>query len=143
MKRFLLLFPLFVLLLSACETASPAAPTAIPLPVIQVDAAHMTTVNLAYEIPAGQGFVLNASNYDFGLPGGPTAIQVVMKGRVYQAEWTSGASSQSVLASDLKPLAGSSQLAGFSTGQQLIISIGTLKTDGRFVPKWAAVVNIR
>jgi hypothetical protein len=143
MKRSVLISTLFALFFTACGTTSPAAPTAAPLPVIRVDAAHMTTVNLAYEIPAGEGFVLDASSYDFGVPGGPTTMQVVMSGRVYQANWTSGATSQTVLAADLKPLAGSSQLAGFSAGQQLILSIGTLKTNEHFSPIWVAVVNIK
>jgi hypothetical protein len=145
MKRLLLVSTLLVLLFTACGTSSPAipaTPTAAPLPVLVVDEQHMTTVNLAYEISAGDGFVLDASNYEFSPAGEPSLVQVVVSGRVFQGNWTSGATSQAVRAATLKPLAGSSQLAGFSAGQQLIISIGYQKTNGRFSPLWVAVVNI-
>ena len=128
MKRFIFLSLLFVLSLSACGTASPVAPTAMPtaapLPVLQVDSQHMLTPNLAYEIPAGEGFVLDASNYDFGIPGGPTAVEVVIGGLGYQSVWASGATSQTVLATGLTPLSGAApSQKGFFTGQQLLLSV--------------------
>jgi hypothetical protein len=145
MKRLFLVSTLFVLLFTACGTSSPeipATPTDVPLPVLVVDEQHMTTVNLEYEVPAGDGFVLDASKYEFSPAGEPALVQVVVNGRVFQGNWASGATSQAVRAAELKPLAGSSQLTGFSAGQQLIISIGYLKTNGRFSPLWVAVVNI-
>lgn len=143
MKRFVLLSTLFVLLISACGTTSAVSPTAIPLPVIQVDSAHMTTVNLVYEIPAGEGFVLDASNYDFGLSGEPTMVQVVMKGGVYQAAWSAETANQTIRAADLEPAGSFPRLAGFTSGQQLIVAIGLLTPKGKFSPLWVGVVNIK
>ncbi len=141
MKQLLLSSTVFVLFLSACGTA-PTEMSA-SLPVIQVDAAHMINPGLAYEIPAGAGFVLDASSYDFGTSSGPAAVQVVLGGHAYQGNWTSGAVSQSILAAELEPIGGAARLTGFLTGQELIVSIGSLSSKGRFTPMWVAVVDVK
>jgi hypothetical protein len=143
MKRLFLVSAICVLLLSACGTASTAASTVTPapLPVLQVDAQHMLTPDLAYNISAGEGFVLDASNYDFGTASGPTVVQVVMGGRVYQTNWVSGATSQAIRAVELEPAPGLARLSVFSAGQQLIVAIGSLDAHGQFSPMWVGVVN--
>ena len=147
MKHIIFVSTLFALILSACGNAPAVAPTAAPvtvsLPVIQVDTQHMTTPNLAYEIPAGPGFVLDASNYDFGTASGPSVVQVVMNSRAYQGTWASGEKLQAVRAADLTPIAGAKPISNFDSGQQLIVAIGTLSANGRFAPIWVGVVNVK
>jgi hypothetical protein len=145
MKRLFLVPNLLVLLLSACGTTPSAAPTvtSAPLPVLLVDAEHMIKPGLAYEIPAGEGFVLDASSFDFGTPTGPTTVQVVIKGLIYQTTWMSGATSQAIRAEELLPARGSSHLTVFDAGQELIIAIGSLTNTGRFSPMWVAVVDVK
>ena len=145
MKRLIILASFACLLISACSTApSASAPTStpVPLPVLVVDEAHMTTVNLAYEIPAGNGFVLDASQYNFG-SSTPMAVQVVTGNLFYQSAWAKNATQQTVLVTDLQPLLNAKPLRAFSAGQQLIVSIGSLSTQGRFKPIWVGVVNVK
>jgi hypothetical protein len=131
-----------LIVLSACGTA-PTAPTEVPLPVVLVDSQHMLTPNLAYEIPAGPGFVLDASSHNFGTAVGPSAVQIVLSGRFYQAAWLSGATRMPILAADLKPVTGTTGLAVFSSGQQMIVAIGSISDKGQFNPLWVAVVNVK
>jgi hypothetical protein len=144
MRRLFLLFILVASVCNACDTTSSAAPTptTVPLPVLVVDKVHMTTPGLVYEIPAGNGFILDASGYDFG-SSTPMAVQVVMGNSSYQVEWTENASRQSVSVSGLKPLFNAQPLTTFVAGQQLIVSIGKLNMQGRFKPLWVGVVNVK
>ena len=141
MKRLIPVSAIFVLLLNTCGTPPTDAPA--PLPVLQVDAQHMLTPDIAYEIPAGGGFVLDASNYDFGTASGPTAVQVVTEGRVYQTNWVSGATSQAIRAAELETTPGLARLSVFSAGQQLIVAIGALDANGQFSPMWVAAVDVK
>ena len=146
MKRLVITLLLLPILLGACASQTTPAPAPVstppPLPVLVVDEAHMTTAGLTYQIPAGTGFVLDASGYDFG-SSLPTAVQVVTGSRFYQGTWAQDASSQAVLASDLTPLFNAAPLTAFSAGQQLIVSIGTLPSPGRFKPIWVAVIDVK
>lgn len=145
MKRLIIILALFASLLSACATATATpAPTSTPapLPIVVVDSTHMTTANLSYQIPAGSGFVLDASQYDFG-SSTPTAVQVVVGNVFYQSTWAENATQQTVQVSDLKPLFNAKALTAFSSGQQLIVSIGSLTMQGRFKPIWVAVINVK
>lgn len=126
-------------MLSSCTTATP---TPDPLPVVIVDQQHMNTAGLAYQIPAGSGFVLDASAYDFG-SSTPRAVQVVSGNLFYQTDWAENAAQQTVLVSDLQPLFNAKPLAAFSAGQQLIVSIGSLTAQGRFQPIWVGVINVK
>lgn len=145
MKRLIIVLGLFASLLNACTNATTTpAPTVTPapLPIVTVDSAHMTTANLAYEIPAGVGFVLDASQYDFG-SAIPMAVQVVTGNLFYQSTWTENATQQAVLVSNLQPLLNAKPLSAFSSGQQLIVSIGSLTAQGRFKPIWVAVIDVK
>jgi hypothetical protein len=143
MKRHIPALALFFFLLSACTTNAPApTSTPKPLPVLVVDQQHMTTAGLTYQIPAGSGFVLDASAYDFG-SSTPMAVQVVTGNFFYQTKWTENATRQSVLVSDLQPILNAKPLASFSAGQQLIVSIGSLNMQGRFKPIWVGVIDVK
>lgn len=145
MKRLFIISALVTLLLSACGSSPTAAvtPTELPLPVVQVDAQHMLSPDLAYEIPAGAGFVLDASTYVFGTAEGPNAVQVVMNGRAYQTTWAAGETVQTIRAVQLTPPGGSAGLSTFTAGKQLIVAIGTASINGRFEPLWVGVVNVK
>lgn len=146
MKQIVFISALLILL-SACGSAPAATPTAlpteIPLPVVQVDTQHMITPNLAYEIPAGQGFALDASAYDFGIADGPSAVQVVMSGRAFQTAWLPGATRMPIFASALEPVTGTGRLGAFPSGLQLIVAIGSVSEKGQFEPAWVGVVNVQ
>ena len=142
MKRLIPALIVFLSLLSACTTSAPATSTPAPLPVLVVDQQHMTTVGLTYQIPAGNGFVLDASDFDFG-SSTPMAVQVVIGNFFYQTKWTENATRQSVLVSDLQPLFNAKPLATLSAGQQLIVSIGSLSMQGRFKPIWVGVIDVK
>ena len=142
MKRLIPALIVFLSLLSACTTSAPATSTPAPLPVLVVDQQHMTTAGLTYQIPAGNGFVLDASDYDFG-SSTPMAVQVVIGNFFYQTKWTENATRQSVLVSDLQPLFNAKPLATLSAGQQLIVSIGSLNMQGRFKPIWVGVIDVK
>ena len=147
MKRFVFIFALLALIFSACgtgNTASPTpAPTEEPLPVIGIDVEHMINPGDAYEIPAGAGFILDGSGYDFGIPDGPSEIQVVLDGHAFTVAWLPGALTQTVRAGSLLPPPGFNPLTGFPSGKQLIIAVGRISDKGRFEPLWVAVVNVR
>ena len=142
MKRLIPALIVFLSLLSACTTSAPATSTPAPLPVLVVDQQHMTTAGLTYQIPAGNGFVLDASDFDFG-SSTPMAVQVVTGNLFYQMNWAENATRQSVLVSDLQPLFNAKPLATLSAGQQLIVSIGSLNMQGRFKPIWVGVIDVK
>ena len=146
MRRFVFILALFALLLSACgggNVSATAAPTSAPLPVIQLDVEHMINPAMAYEIPAGEGFVLNATGFDFGVADGPSRVQVVMDGHAFTGTWASGETIQTILAASLLPPAGFNPLTGFPSGKQLIVAVGRMSEHNRFEPLWAATVNVR
>lgn len=145
MKRFIPAFLIFTFLFGACTRATPAptpTSTSTPLPVVLVDKEHMTTAGLVYQIPAGNGFILDASGYDFG-PSTPMSVQVVTGNFFYQMDWAENADKQSILVSELQPLLSAKPLSAFSAGQQLIVSIGSLTMQGRFKPIWVGVIDVK
>lgn len=146
MKRFAFIV-LLVLVLAACGANGASEPTVVPtdvpLPVIQIDVEHMINPTLAYEIPAGAGFILDASGFDFGVSDGPTSVQVVIENHAYTGIWKSGERIQTVRAESLLPPSGFKPLTGFFSGKQLIISVGKTSANERFEPLWVAVVNVR
>lgn len=147
MKRVLFVWAMFALILSACvadNTPAPTlAPTEAPLPVLAIDVEHMINPNEAYEIPAGAGFILDGSGYDFGIPDGPSEIQVVLDGHAFTGTWLPGALTQAVRAESLLPPPGFKPLTGFPSGKQMIIAVGRISDKGRFEPLWVAVVNVK
>ncbi len=163
MKRLFTFASLISLFLTACGTAStptvsatsvssvvptiPAALTQVSLPVVKVDQAHMDTSGLNYIIPAGAGFIFDASGFNFKLPNGqaasPTAIQIVAGSRAYQSTWTAGATSQTVNAAELTPVANAQPLTQFESGMQLIVSIGLINSFGHYQPLWVAVISVQ
>jgi len=146
MKRFAFTLWL-VLVLAACGTNGPseptAAPTEVPLPVIQLDVEHMVNPTLSYEIPAGAGFVLDATGYDFGTADGPSMVQVVLDGHAFTGSWPNGETTYTVRAESLLPPAGFKPLTGFPPGKQMILAVGRMSAKGRFEPLWVATVNVK
>jgi len=153
MKRLITLSTLLVLTLSACggkatpfPTAAIAAPTQAlqneSLPVITVDTEHLVSPNLAYEIPSGPGFVLDASAYVFGTPTGPTLVQVILDGQTYTGNWTAANNIQTVRAENLLPPPGFKPLIAFPAGKQIIVVIGRLSDAGRVEHMWLAAVDV-
>jgi hypothetical protein len=146
MKPIVLMGVLIILVLSACgtsDTATVTAPTPVALPLVSVDLDHMINPTNAYAIPAGEGFILNAAGFDFGIANGPTAIQLSMDGHVYSGVWTKGAVTQEVLASSLLPPAGFMALTGFPAGKKLIVTIGWTSADNRFNGLWSATIIVQ
>jgi hypothetical protein len=147
MKRVLFVWVMFALILSACASDNASvptlAPTEAPLPVIAIDVEHMINPGVAYEIPAGAGFVLDATGYDFGVAGGPTSVQVVLDSHAFTGIWKSGQITQTVRAESLLPPPGFNPLTGFPSGKQMIIAVGRISDKGRFEPLWVAVVNVQ
>jgi hypothetical protein len=135
--------------LAACSNAS-ATPVAESLPVLVMDDAHFQNENVAYEIPAGNGFILDAKNYTFKVPSnaGPLTanylqlVDVAVDGEFYGMEWQSEASSNAVTADKLQPLSGTVPLDGFISGQTVVIAVGNM-TDGFFTPLWTATIEVK
>jgi len=146
MKQIIFVFAVLALILSACgtgKTVTPPPPTEESLPVITLDMEHMINPTLAYEIPAGAGFVLDASRFNFGTPNGPTSIQVVIDNHAFTGTWMTGELVQTVRAESLLPPAGFKPLTGFPAGKQMIVGVGHISDKGRFEPMWVAVVNVQ
>lgn len=140
-KRTLLSALLLCLLLTACGTSSAS------LPVLKVDQAHMSTPGLDYQIPAGNGFILDASGYEFNIPANlgqvdVNYVEIAVYGKVYGAPWTAPGTDQAITVDKLQPLIGGSALGGFQSGQQLIVALG-YKNGSRFAAVWSGVIDVK
>jgi hypothetical protein len=130
------------------------------LPVIMVDAEHMQVKHadgsepLRYEIPAGAGFVLDGSAYDFQLPQGadyttPNLIQVSVNKQAYSMVWNMGDKAYTVSPETLKPLMGALPFTGLVSGSLVYIAIGHILDDGSntgevfFTTLWGGIAHVR
>ena len=138
------------LALAACTSSVTATPVAESLPVLVMDDAHFQNENLAYEIPAGTGFILDSKNYNFkvAVNSGPLVpnylqlVDVAVDGEFYGMEWQSDLSSNAVIADELQPLSGTTPLDGFKPGQTVVVAVGNM-TDGFFTPLWTSTIEVK
>ncbi len=130
------------------------------LPVVKADIEHLQaersdgSVPPFYDIPAGDGFVLDTSTLQLQIPpslniSGPNSIQVVVDRQMYYgATWGSSQSSYILNAETLKPLQGSKPFDGLKANQAVIIAIGYLDETGHstgqagFYPLWYAMAKV-
>lgn len=130
------------------------------LPVIKADDEHLQVERTdgatppAYEIPAGDGLVLDVTDYTIPIPPElritqPNMIQVVFDRQVYYVIWEAGKTSYPLTAQTLQPLQGLKFFSGFKSGQTVILAIGYWDKDRQttgqvvFYPLWYAIVNVR
>lgn len=142
MKKILTLALLFCVFLTACGTPAGAS-----LPVLTVDQAHMQTPGLDYQIPAGDGFILDASGYEFNIPASMgqaeiNYVEIAVQGKVYGTQWTAPGTDRAVTVEELQPMSGGSPLSGFQSGQQLIVALGVMN-GARFAAVWSAVIDVK
>jgi len=138
------------LALAACTSSVTATPVAESLPVLVMDDAHFQNENLAYEIPAGMGFILDSKNYNFkvAVNSGPLVpnylqlVDVAVDGEFYGMEWQSEATNNTVIADKLQPLSGTAPLDGFKPGQTVVVAVGNM-TDGFFTPLWTSTIEVK
>ncbi|MBI5842584.1 MAG: hypothetical protein HZB19_21045 [Chloroflexi bacterium] len=149
MIRRILYFIALAILLAACSS-NVSTPEADTLPVLVVDEAHFQDETLVYEIPAGNGFVLDARNYTYQIPvgAGPVTanylqlVEIAQEGEIFGMELSVGASRSSITADQLLPLTGTSDFGGFGAGQQFVIAIGNMNEE-RFIPLWTATIEVK
>jgi len=129
------------------------------LPVILVDDTHFhrrRTGNKAemYKIPAGPGFILDATGYTFrtlpdlkGKP--PNLIQLVCGlGQIYGLPWQEGKTKYIFTGDNLKPARGCVRLRSFESGEVLMLAIGRYihpqgpKDEGQFFPYWTSMIYV-
>jgi len=127
------------------------------LPVIKIDDAHWAAQReggseaLKYQVPKGEGFVLDVSGYKFKIPVSlgiqePNFIMIsVEKNQQYGIVWDSSRGGQYVISREtLRPLSDSLPFHGFKKGQEIVIAIGYLNTvsNASFYPFWYSFVEI-
>jgi hypothetical protein len=130
------------------------------LPVIRVDDAHFQmewqdgTEPEIYRLPAGPGFVLDATGYTFRVPldlGGqpPNLIQLVRgAGHTYERPWREGKTRYVITGDTLIPAKGSVRLRMFESGEVLSLAIGkfvspgSVLAKGKFYSYWVSMIYI-
>ena len=146
----ILFFVVLTITLAACSSNASATPVAESLPVLVMDDAHFQNENVTYEIPAGNGFILDAKNYTFKVPAnaGPLPanylqlVDVAVDGEFYGMEWQSDQSSNAITVDRLQPLSGTSAFGGFKTGQTVVVAVGNM-TESFFTPLWTATIEVK
>lgn len=130
------------------------------LPVIKADNEHLQiersdgTVPPEYEISAGNGFVLDATDYEIQIPPNlniaqPNMIQIVLDKNSYFVNWENGKTSYTFTTDTLKPLQNSKPFDRLHSGQKVIIAIGFMDEKGQatgdvaFYPLWYGIANVR
>lgn len=135
-----------------------AKPTDIltELPVVLVDADHMQVKHadgktpLVYDIPAGDGLILDATNYEFRAPKGqkdtpPQKIQLIVDKQGYYTNWLPGETIYTLSSKTLIPLPQALPFKGLAAGTQVILAIGYVVESGgqrTFKPQWGAIANV-
>ena len=150
MARKILFSIALVMILTACSSSASATPAAGTLPVLVMDDAHFQDEKTVYEIPAGNGFMLDSQNYTFKIPveAGPVVAnyvqlaQVDKNGGVYGMDWQRADSSHPITAEQLQPLSATKPFDGFKAGQQVVVAVGNMN-EGHFTPLWTATINVK
>jgi hypothetical protein len=152
-KRLISLILLAVFVAGCSSTGSSTPATGEILPLIKVDDQHLQFTTSAsdspvdYSIPAGKGFLLDATGYQFIIPNTvavqpPNVIRLMVDdNQEYFINWIDGQAQYKVTIDTLKPLAGARILTGFTSGQQIVVAIGRTIGD-QFVVYWAGIANI-
>lgn len=130
------------------------------LPVIRVDDAHFQMERgdgsepEIYRLPAGPGFILDATGYTFRVPldlGGqpPNLIQLVRgAGHAYERPWREGKTRYVITGDTLIPARGCVRLRVFDSGEVLILAIGKFVSSasmlgkGKFYSYWVSMVYV-
>ncbi len=130
------------------------------LPVIRVDDAHFQvereegSESEIYRLPAGPGFILDASGYTFRIPlslGGqpPNLIQLVRgAGHTYERTWQEGKTTYVMTGDTLIPARGCPRLRMFESGEVLILAIGKhvapnhAMGQATFYPYWVTMIYV-
>jgi hypothetical protein len=106
------------------------------LPVIQVDDRHNQKEQgdgsqiETYLLPAGLGFILDATNYNFTIPAGlegkpPNLIQLVRGGgHTYEHPWLPGKSVFIMTGDTVQPQHGAESFRPFVSGEMVTVAIG-------------------
>ncbi len=131
------------------------------LPVIKTDDEHLQiersdgTVAPAYEIVAGNGFVLDTSGYEIQIPSNlnisqPNMIQVVLDNdKMYYVNWEVGKTSYTITSDTLRPLQNSKPFGVLQSGQTIVVAVGFLDNNGQttgqvaFYPLWYAMIDVQ
>ena len=150
MFRKILFFVVLTVMLAACNPTPSVTPAAETLPVLIMDDEHFQDETVVYEIPAGNGFILDGENYTFQVPANSRPlvanyfqlVDVAVDGEFYGMDWQSEAPSNSVTVDKLQPLSGNTSLTGFRSGQTMIVAVGNM-TDGFFIPLWTATIEVK
>ena len=128
----------------------------LDLLVIEVDNEHWAVEKadgkkaLKYNIQEGQGFILDANDYEFKIPASlnieaPNLIMISIGERQqYGIVWESGKQRYIVSGETLRPLSDSKVFPGFKRGQEIVIMIGYLNTAQRsnFYPIWYSLAEV-
>jgi hypothetical protein len=130
------------------------------LPVICVDDAHFQVEREEggepeiYRLPAGPGFILDATGYTFQVPLGlggqpPNLIQLVRgAGHTYERTWREGKTRYVMTGDTLIPARGCTRLRMFDSGEVLIVAIGKHVApthplgQGTFYPYWVTMIYV-
>jgi hypothetical protein len=165
---FLLFLCSFAVLLPSCQYSERA------LPVVNVDHDHdflsqhvrnPVPVIQEYKVEAGNGFVLDMSNFEFQVPPSLVAFKITRPNRVYvsirpghyannlieyYADWNSSGSAFALTTQNLIPVDDAARpFSGFNSGQEVYVLIGFYDPDGKitqsplFYPFWGADVSIQ
>ncbi len=153
------------IMLGSCglyTNAEATVPTSPPshLPVIKADMEHLQvekgdgSVPPFYDVPAGDGFVLDTSELKLVMPpslkiDAPNMIQIVIDKRYYGAAWETSRSSYVLTAETLTPMQGSRPFDGLKRNEKVVIAIGYMDEKGQttgqvaFYPMWYAIADVR
>jgi hypothetical protein len=162
LKAVLLLLVLMTLAAHGCKKSEEASQTAriakSNLPVVIVDTEHLQvkhadgSVPPFFDIPAGDGFILDASAYEFPIPADakytePDTIEVIADNQGYSMPWKPGETIYTVSPQTLQPLPGAPVFTGLVAGTQVVIAIGHSEKSGAdggtvFKPLWGAMANV-
>ena len=130
------------------------------LPAIYVDDAHFQveredgTEPEIYRLPAGPGFILDATGYTFRVPldlGGqpPNLIQLVRgAGHTYERPWREGKMRYVMTGDTLIPARGCVRLRMFESGEVLSLAIGkfvpaaSMLDKGKFYSYWVSMIYV-
>jgi hypothetical protein len=106
------------------------------LPVVRVDELHHKVERVdgsqpeIYILPAGPGFYLDATEYNFTIPPGlenkpPNLIQLVRGvGHTYEHPWQQGKNLYLITGDTLQPQHGASTFRMFVSGEMVTLAIG-------------------
>lgn len=159
-KCFLLIVAIITLATISCQGAGETntLPNVLEnnLPIIEADDEHWQVerndgaMPMEYEIHAGNGFVLDLSDYEIQIPSSlnitqPNMIQIILDQDIYYVDWVAEQTSYMFTADTLKPLQTSKPFSELTSGQKAIVAVGFVDNDGQgaFYPLWYAIATVK